>query len=99
MMRLVVVAALLGGCGPIEYISTVTLQAHDAVARARRYHAHELAPYEYTLAVEELHKAKELAGHARWQQAIKFGRSSLENARKAEQMSEEKGAKPSENVD
>ena len=95
MKRLFLVAAL-SGCGPIEYISTVTMQASRMVATARSAQAPELAPYEFTMAVEELHKSRELAGHARWQQAIKFGKAALDDARKAHQLAAEKAARPPE---
>jgi hypothetical protein len=94
--RVALMFTVLTSCGPIEYISTVTMQASRAVTQAKSSRAPELAPYEYTLAVEELHKARELAGHARWQQAIQFGRAALTDARKAQELAAEKGTRPSE---
>ena len=68
------VAIALGGCGPIEYISTVTFEASKAVQEAKASRAPELAPYEYTAAVEYLHKAREVGGYARYHEAIEFGK-------------------------
>jgi hypothetical protein len=86
----------LGGCGPIEYISRVTLQGQHAVNGAREAHAAELAPYEYTIAVESLHKARELAGHSRWQEAIRIGGDAIKYGKDAEVMAREKSARPDE---
>jgi hypothetical protein len=98
-MKRLLLALALSGCGPVEYISTVTMQASRMVASAKSARAPELAPYEWTMAVEELHKARELAGHARWQQAIQFGKAALDDARKAHQLAAEKTAHPSEKSD
>jgi hypothetical protein len=66
----------LAGCGPIEYITIVTFEASRSVAAAKGVHADKLAPYEYTAAVEYLHKAKELGGYSRYHQSVNFGRKS-----------------------
>jgi 3-hydroxy-3-methylglutaryl CoA synthase len=84
------------GCGPIEYVSRVTLQATHAVNGAREAHAAELAPYEYTIAVESLHKARDLAGHSRWQEALRIGGDAIKYGKDAEVMAREKAAKPDE---
>ncbi len=97
-MRSIVLFVGLGlaGCGPIEYVNTVTFQASRACAEAKKVHADELAPYEYTHGVEYLHKARELAGEARWKEAVDYGRHSGEFARKAHEIASEKGGKPRE---
>ena len=41
------------------------------------------APYEYTAAEEYLHKAREEAGYAQYQDAIEFGRKAEELAHRA----------------
>jgi len=87
------------GCGPIEYVTTVTFQASKAVAQAKQARAETLAPYEYTIAVESLHKSRELAGHARWQDALVFGRSALDFGRKAETIAAEKRTRPDEKTE
>jgi hypothetical protein len=84
------------GCGPIEYVTTVTFQASKAVNAAKRAGAPDRAVYEWTLSTEYLHKARELAGFARYQEAIGFGRDSLKWARKAEVIALEKGSRPDE---
>lgn len=90
---------LVAGCGPIEYISTVTFQATKAVDRARKAGAEGRAPYEYTMASQYLHKARDLAGYSRYQEAVAFGKSSLEWGRKAEAMCVEKSSRPVEKRD
>lgn len=84
------------GCGPIEYLNTTTFQAAHAVMEAKRAHADQWAPYEYTSAVEYLHKSRELAGFARWQEAVDFGRMAGEMGRKAHELAAAKGSKPAE---
>jgi hypothetical protein len=84
------------GCGPIEYVTVVTLQASKAVDEAKRREAERYAPYEYTVAVESLYKARELAGHARWGDAIRFGKQALAQGEKASTMAEEKRARHEE---
>ncbi len=85
-LALVTLAA--SGCGPIEYINHSTFQATHAVGEARRAHAEELAPYEYTYAVEMLHKSRELAGFARWQVSVKFAKQAAELGRRAHEKAE-----------
>ncbi len=100
MFRVLVLTLLVSaGCGPVQYVTIVTFQAQKAVNTARHAQAEQLAPYEYTLAVENLHKARELAGHARWQDAIRFGKDALEQGNKAATLSEEKRGKPEEKDD
>jgi hypothetical protein len=86
----------LCACGPIEYISIVTFEASKSVAAARGARAAELAPYEYTAAVEYLHKARELGGHARYQQAVDYGRRARDLGRQAFELSRGKADRPVE---
>jgi hypothetical protein len=67
-------ALACSACGPIEYLSAVTFDAARVLAEAKVARAAELAPYEYTAAAEYLHKARELGGHARFQEAVGFGK-------------------------
>jgi hypothetical protein len=83
----------VGGCGPIEYISTVTFEASKAVQEAKASRAPELAPYEYTAAVEYLHKARELGGHARYQQSVEFGKKARDYGHEAVMLARERGEK------
>jgi hypothetical protein len=89
-------ALLASGCGPIEYLNTTTFQASHAVDEARKVHADQLSPYEYTKAVEYLHKSREVAGFARWQEAVQFGKEALDNGRLAHEKSSQKGGLPTE---
>jgi len=91
--------ACAGGCGPIEYVSRVTLQGQHAVDGAREAHGAELAPYEYTIAAESLHKARELAGHSRWQEALRIAGDAIKYGKEAEVMARDKAARPSEKKD
>jgi hypothetical protein len=75
----------------MEYVSRVTLQAQHAVNGARGAQAEQLAPYEYTIAVESLHKARELAGHSRWQEALKIGNDAIKYGKDAEVLARAKG--------
>jgi hypothetical protein len=79
----VLVATLSGGCGPIEYINQVGSKAASAVAAAKLAQADRYAPYEYTAAEEYLHKAREEAGYAEYEDAIEYGRKSEEMANRA----------------
>jgi hypothetical protein len=84
---------LLGGCGPIEYITTVTFEASKAVQEAKASRAPELAPYEYTAAVEYLHKAREVGGYARYHDAIEFGKKARDYGYQAVKLSRERGTR------
>jgi hypothetical protein len=84
------------GCGPIEYITIVTFEASHAVAAAKGVHADKLAPYEYTAAVEYLHKARELGGYSRYHQSVDFGRKARDFGNQAFEISRNRANKPSE---
>ncbi len=77
------VLVLLAACGPIAYVGEVTQRASTAVEHARDAQADALAPYWWTRAVEYLHEARELAAHADFQGANRFGRLAAEAADKA----------------
>lgn len=81
---LVIALAVLTGCGPVTYIGEVR-RASDAVDAARAADAERLSPYWWTRATQYLHKARELAGHADYQAANRYGRLSAEAANAAEQ--------------
>ena len=95
--KLLSVAALGGAlglgvlaCGPVEYLNQVTRRAASAQAAAEKVDAEKLAPYEYWTGKEFLHKARELAGYARYQLAIEYGRKAEEAALKARAIAIEK---------
>ena len=73
----------LAACGPIAYVSDVTVNADNAVEAARAAQADKLAPYWWTRAKEYLHKARENAARADFQGANRFGRLAHEAAEKA----------------
>ena len=75
------------GCGPIEYINQVGNKAASAVSAAKLASADRYAPYEYTAAEEYLHKAREEAGHAEYQDSIEYGRRAEELANRARAIS------------
>ncbi|MFH0902982.1 MAG: DUF4398 domain-containing protein [Pseudomonadota bacterium] len=76
-------AAALGACGPVEYVNQVTRRARYEVGAAKAAVAERYAPYEYTMAVEYLRKAREEAGASDYQAAIRFGKVAEQMARKA----------------
>ncbi len=82
-MRGLVLAGVLGACGPVAYIGQVTIRADDAVEAARQAQADRYSPYWWTLATEYLHMAREVAGHADFQGANHFGRLATEAAEHA----------------
>jgi hypothetical protein len=88
MRSWVIALALLSGCGPIEYVKTVPYGAADKVERARMLNAEKFSPYWWTRAVVYLHMAREVAAHADYQGANRFGRLSSEAADKAATESE-----------
>jgi hypothetical protein len=75
-------AVSICGCGPIEYINQVGIKAAAAVSAAKLAQADRYAPYEFTAAEEYLHKAREEAGYAEYEDAIEFGRRAEELADK-----------------
>jgi hypothetical protein len=72
-----------GGCGPIEYLNQVSSKAATAVVAAKRAEADRYAPYEYTAAEQYLHKAREEAGYAEYQDAIEYGHKAEDLAKRA----------------
>jgi hypothetical protein len=83
MRRWVIVACLAAGCGPVAYVSQVTFDADSAVAAARAAQAEKYSPYWWTRATQYLHMAREVAAHADFQGANRFGRHASEAAKQA----------------
>lgn len=79
-LALVVVA--LCGCGPAIYTINI-MPAARAVEQAREAGAPEHAPYEYWYAHSHLRKAKEEAGEASYQDAIRYADIAEEHGVKA----------------
>ena len=80
----VALAVALAGCGPVTYVGQVTRRASSAVDAARAAQAETYAPYWWTRATQYLHKAREVAAHADFQGANRFGRLAAEAAIQAE---------------
>jgi len=80
----VLVVTMAAGCGPITYLGEIR-RASDAVEAARAVHADHYAPYWWTRATQYLHKAREVAGHADFQAANRFGKLAADAANVAEQ--------------
>jgi hypothetical protein len=88
-MRWLACAVLaLAACGPVAYVGQVTFKADGAVDEARRAHAEQFSPYWWTRANQYLRMAREVAGHADYQGANKFGRLAAEAAEKAKEEAE-----------
>src|SRR5437867_480311 len=83
MSRWVLALALLAGCGPIAYVNQVTRDAATKVDRAKELQADKYSPYWWTRATQFLHMAREVAAHADYQGANRFGRLASEAADKA----------------
>jgi Domain of unknown function (DUF4398) len=83
----------ISGCGPVEYINQVGNRAASAVSAAKLAQSDRYAPYEYTAAEEYLHKAREEAGHAEYEDAIEYGRKAEELANRARAITVERLAK------
>ena len=82
-MRALAFVLVLAACGPVAYIGQVTLRADDEVEQARAVDAAKYSPYYWTRATEYLRMAREVAAHADFQGANKFGRLAEEAAVKA----------------
>jgi hypothetical protein len=79
----VLVASGLFACGPIQFISQVTIRAEKAVATAKLHKAHIYAKYEYYGAEAFLEQAKHRAGFGDFQTAYRYGVRSEKLANKA----------------
>jgi len=80
VMRSWMLMLALVGCGPIVYVNEVTRGASTRVDEARAVEADKYSPYYWTRATEFLRKARELAAHADFQAANRYGRLSSEAA-------------------
>ena len=84
-LRLAGIASLalaMLGCGPIQSTSLI-MDADAQLEAARTADAPKYAPYEYTLADAYLHKAREEAGYAEYQDAIDYGQKAEDLANRA----------------
>jgi hypothetical protein len=83
VLALLISAGGTAGCGPIAYVQTVPTEASHAVDRARAAQADKYAPYWWTRATQYLHMAREVAAHADYQGANRFGRLATQAANNA----------------
>lgn len=83
MRRWVLALAVVAGCGPFAYVGQVPTDAAGKVERARQLNAAKYSPYWWTRATQYLHMAREVAAHADYQGATRFGRLASEAAEKA----------------
>jgi hypothetical protein len=83
MRRVLLVLVILSGCGPVAYVNQVTRDASTKVDRARELEAAKFSPYWWTRATTYLRMAREVAAHADFQGANRFGRLAAEAADKA----------------
>jgi hypothetical protein len=91
----VVLLLVLAACGPVAYVGQVTIKADDAVEAARQAEADKYSPYYWTRATQYLHMAREVAAHADYQGANRFGRLATEAALKAKEEAEAAAHDPS----
>src|ERR1043165_1445194 len=86
VMASLVAGIAIAACGPVQYITQVSRGAAVDVEAAKAAHADRYAPYEYTAAVEYLHKAREEEGYADHEAAVHFGKMSADFASKAREI-------------
>ena len=94
MRRWLLALGLLTACGPIAYVQGVTYNADAAVERARAAQAEKYSPYYWTRATQYLHMAREVAAHADFQGANRFGRLAAEAAMHAEEEASDPNKRP-----
>ncbi len=82
MRPLLLALLVLSACGPVRYTG-VLWEADKELEAARAAGAAERATYELTLAEEYLHKARDVAGHALYDDAGVYGRQAIEFAKAA----------------
>ena len=70
-------------CGPIEFVSQVTIRAERAVNDAKLMHADRWAPYEYFGASAYLEQAKFRAGYGDFQTSYRYGKKAEKMAKDA----------------
>ena len=88
----VVLAALFAACGPIQYVSQVTIRAKKRVADAKLQKADLYAKYEYFHADAYLEQAKHRAGFGDFQTSYRYGKHAAKMALKASKLAKERRA-------
>jgi len=82
-----ILAIALAGCGPIQFISQVTIRAEKSVADAKLQQADKYAPYEYYGAAAYLEQAKHRAAFGDFQTSYRYGKKSEKMAMEAVKLS------------
>jgi hypothetical protein len=91
LLSLALVVAL-AACGPIEYTSMI-MKADTAIEKAERMGAAKYAPLEYWRAKAYYDKAREETGRNDYDFAIDYATQSYRDAKKAQDIAEEKKEK------
>jgi hypothetical protein len=91
--RVLLLAAGLIGCGPVQVVGQVSGRTSAALVDADLAEADRLAPYEYTKARAYDRKAREEAAESSFELAIAYGRRAEEFARRAETIARERAAR------
>lgn len=79
---LLLVGAVLSGCGPVTAVSTIQ-KANEAIDEAEKAGAERYAPYEHTRAQSFLHKSREMQGFGLYEQSMIWARESRIASEKA----------------
>ncbi|MCB9556720.1 MAG: DUF4398 domain-containing protein [Deltaproteobacteria bacterium] len=87
---LLLMLVLIASCGPGRYIYTVTAKASRLYAQAKTAGAEKLAPYEFWSAQVYLRMAREKAGDADWQIALRYGEQSAKMSQEATRLARER---------
>lgn len=82
-LPILVLFSMGAACGPIEFVSQVTIRAERAVSDAKLMHAERWAPYEYFGAAAYLEQAKFRAGYGDFQTSYRYGKKSEAMAKDA----------------
>lgn len=83
------VASLIA-CGPIQFVSQVTIRAEKAVADAKVLKADKYAPYEYYGAGAYLEQAMHRAGFGDFQTSYRYGKKAEQMANKAAKLAKQR---------
>jgi hypothetical protein len=77
-------------CGPIQFVSQVTIRAEKAVADAKLQRADKYAPYEYYGAEAFLEQAMHRASLGDFQTSYRYGKRAEQMANKAAKLSKQR---------
>jgi hypothetical protein len=91
--RVLLLAAGLLGCGPVQVVGQVSGRTSAALVDAELAEADRWAPYEYAKARAYDHKAREEASESSFELAIAYGRRAEEFARRAQTIARERAAR------